>query len=119
MISFQKNASFPSPMDRRRFLRSVGAGAIAAPFLRSGLARAEGPPPPRLLIFFSPNGTNELEWGAEGTGRDFRLRPILQPLEPVRDRILIPAGIDLQSNRKGPGKIHALGMGHLLTAREL
>ncbi|MEM9188068.1 MAG: DUF1552 domain-containing protein [Myxococcota bacterium] len=120
-MTLQRNRLSPvSALGRRSFLGAAGVGAAALPFLRTlkGSAQPAGAPQ-RLLIFFSPNGTIETEWPSAGAGRDFELGNLLEPLEPFRNKLLIPIGIDLRSNSKGPGKIHALGMGHLLTCAEL
>jgi hypothetical protein len=105
---------------RRAFLKSVGAGAIALPFLNTlaAPARAQATAAkPRLVVFFSPNGTIPSEWIPDGGETDFSLRRILKPLERHRARLLILQGLDMLST--GPGDGHQQGMGGMLTGTDL
>lgn len=114
---------------RRAFLQTLGAGAVALPFLRylgadAGLfgGHAAAQPtaiPQRLLVVFSPDGTIGEEWVPDGGESNFVLRRILAPLEAHRDRLLILSGVDMSSTTAGPGDGHQKGMGHLLTGAEL
>lgn len=93
----------------------------------------------RFIVMFSPNGivpatfwpdytpekkernknsdSNEKEKTPETPGDEFILRPILEPLAPFKDRMLLLKGI---SNRiRGDGDGHMRGMSCLLTAIEL
>src|SRR5262245_49695388 len=105
-------------VNRRRFLRGLGGAAIALPLLQSLDTRPVGAasPPKRLVIFFTPNGTVKDQWRPIGAGAgesDFTLSPILEPLEPHRDDVLILDGIDMESSYHGPGdNAHWSGMGH-------
>ncbi len=110
-------ARFRTP--RRAFLRGLGAGTIAAPFLRTGAARGQDVEP-RLIIFFSPNGTIREEFFPEGDGGSgFTLKRILSPLQDFRDRLLILDGVDEKLAGQGPGDGHQQGMTMMLTAREM
>ncbi len=75
--------------------------------------------PKRFIYFYHPNGTMpDAFWPTPGTSeRDFELNEILKPLEPLRDKIIIPKGIELMSGRAeyGPGEPHQRGMGTVLT----
>ncbi len=108
---------------RRAFLRRLGIGAAALPFV-SGLRSLQGgsetaPLARRLVILFSPNGTlPDAFWPAElGTDKKLSLKPMLQALEPFRARILMLKGID--NKIRGDGDGHMRGMSCLLTATEL
>jgi hypothetical protein len=109
---------------RRQFLRNLGVGAAAFPFL-SGLhsLAADDQPggirPQRLVIMFSPNGTLPDEfWPAEyGGDVPLKLKPMLQALEPFQDHTLILKGVNNKIG--GDGDNHMRGMSCLLTAREL
>src|SRR5207302_7918747 len=74
-------------------------------------------PRQRLIIMFSPNGTIPPAFWPEETGKDFKFKEILEPLEPFKERMLILHGI---SNRiRGDGDNHMRGMSCLLTGIEL
>src|SRR5690606_32702745 len=87
------------PRNRRTFLRELGVGAAAVPFL-SGLsslrASAPGRPCQRLVIMFSPNGTLPSEFWPDQYGADtpLQLKPMLQALEPFREQTLILKGVN-------------------------
>lgn len=109
-----------SPLTRRHFLRSLGVSAAALPFL-GGLPSLTGAPMPqrrqRLVIMFSPNGTLPNEFWSDEEGECFSFKPILQPLEPFRDRTLLLNGI--YNKVRGDGDSHMRGMSCLLTGSEL
>ena len=104
-----------------RDLRDLGVSAMALPFL-SGLPSLYGETIPtlrkqRLVLVFSPNGTVPSRFWPDQTGEGFECTPILKPLEPYRERMLIMKGI---SNKiRGDGDSHMRGMSCLLTADEL
>lgn len=107
-------------MTRRHFLRDFGLSLASLPLV-AGLPSLQAQPGParrqRLVFFFSPNGIVPKDYWPEETGTDFKLRRILQPLEPFKDRTLILKGI---SNKvRGDGDGHMRGMSCLLTAIEL
>jgi hypothetical protein len=114
---------------RRAFLRSLGAGAVALPFLHylgegssifGGRARADLPAiPQRLLIVFSADGTIAEEWVPDGTEDAPEYRRILAPLEAHKAKTLVLSGVDMSSTDAGPGDGHQKGMGHVLTGVEL
>ncbi len=126
-----------SRIDRRTFLRGAGGALIALPFLdamggcggkadpfqgsiASG-ARALNGQPKRLLVIFSGNGTENTltQWRPGGGETDFTLSPILEPLAPFKNDLLIPDGISMESSYAGPGDAHQRGMGNVLTGTEL
>ncbi len=109
--------------DRRQFLRTLGVGAAAYPFL-SGLPslRADDSQPARrqrLIVMFSPNGTLPGEFFPDEFGDDkpLTLKPMLEALEPFRERTMILKGVD--NKIRGDGDNHMRGMSCLLTATEL
>lgn len=111
-------------VSRRQFLRGALGASVGLPFLASlrGTARAFPPKfPKRLVIFHTPNGSLHESWVPDGTETSFKLSPILEPLEKVKNDILVLNKIDLESSYHGPGGDvgHANGMGHLLTGTEL
>lgn len=87
-----------SQWGRRAFVRSAGV-ALALPLLeslrpRGTAAAASGDVPRRLLVIYTPNGMNMAAWTPAAGGTDFALSPILTPLEPVRQEVLVLSGID-------------------------
>ncbi|MCA1963998.1 MAG: DUF1552 domain-containing protein [Prosthecobacter sp.] len=108
-------------MKRRDVLRSLPP--LALPFL-AGLpslraASAVKKPPQRLIFMFSPNGIVPPNFWPDqpGAGDAFQLKPILQPLAPFKERLLMLKGI---SNKiRGDGDSHQRGMSCLLTGIEL
>jgi hypothetical protein len=87
-------------LSRRTVLRGAGV-AIALPFLESmipaGMRRASaaGAPRSRLACIYTPHGCVMDRWMPTATGRDFEFRPILQSLEPFRERLNIISGLRL------------------------
>ena len=105
---------------RRQFLRHLGVSAATMPFL-AGLPSLTGAPLPqkrqRVIIMFSPNGTLPNEFWPEQSATDFVLKPIMQPLEPFKDRTLVLNGVF--NKIRGDGDSHMRGMSCLLTGSEL
>jgi hypothetical protein len=106
---------------RRHFLRQLGLSAAALPFLPAlpSLADNSGPAarPQRIIFMFTPNGTIPPDFWPDETGPDFKLKRILAPLEPFRDRLITLKGISNKIGGDGDG--HMRGMSCLLTADEL
>ncbi len=110
--------------NRRQFLRDLGLGAAAIPFL-SGLpslqaAAGNGTTTrKRLIVMFSPNGTLPDEFWPDQFGPDtpLELKPMLKALDPYREQTLILKGVD--NKIRGDGDNHMRGMSCLLTATEL
>ena len=97
------NESFRIP--RRTFLRGLGT-AVALPFLDamrpvSALAAATGAAktPVRMGFFFVPNGVHMPDWTPQATGADFDLPYILQPLQPVKNELLVLTGLTQDRGR--------------------
>jgi hypothetical protein len=66
---------------------------------------------------FSPNGTIPSAFWPDETGRDFKLKEIMTPMEAFKERMLVIKGL---SNRvRGDGDNHMRGMSCLLTGIEL
>ena len=106
--------------NRREFLRKLGLGGAALPFLANlpSLA-ADGvvPRKKRLVIMFSPNGVFPKHFWPEGSETDFTLPGSLAPLEPFKDRLLTLHGVS--DKVRGDGDNHMRGIGCLLTGVEL
>jgi len=85
MIPRQKTLS------RRAMLRGAGV-ALGLPWLEAMApsASAQSPKSPvRMAVLYMPNGVNTSKWTPDGEGRDFRLSPTLQPLEDLKDQVLV------------------------------
>ena len=103
---------------RRNFLRGATGVAIALPWLEffdRGSARAQGATPTqaqRFMAVFTPGGTVLNKWRPSGTETAPVLSPILAPLEPMKQKLLVLDGIDMKS---AVGGIHEEGIVALLT----
>src|SRR5262245_4516040 len=81
-------------LSRRTFLRGTGA-LIGLPLLDAmvpALGWAQGnarPAPTRLCFVYVPNGMVMDDWTPAAEGREFRLTPILRPLERFREQTLV------------------------------
>jgi len=106
---------------RREFLRHLGVGAAAAPFLTQlpslGFASGSAPAKQRLVIMFSPNGVIPQNFWPDTEGEDFVLKESLKPLEPFRKKMLTLHGVC--DKVRGDGDSHMRGIGCLLTGIEL
>ena len=86
-------------------LRGLGT-AVALPFLEAmkpalALAEASGrpSPPKRMAFLFVPNGVHLPDWTPKESGRGFELPFILNPLQEVKDDILILTGLTQDKGR--------------------
>src|SRR5215831_3397278 len=107
-------------LHRRQFIQKLGLSAASLPFVLGlpslGLA-SPARPRQRLIIMFSPNGTIPPSFWPEETGADFKLKEIMAPLEPYKERMLVLHG--LCNKVRGDGDNHMRGMSCLLTGIEL
>jgi hypothetical protein len=83
---------------RRTVLRGLGA-VIALPWLEvmgtAGTQPTAGKPPLRTVFLYHPLGAETTAWkGVTGTGKDMMLTPTLQPLEPVKEHLLVLDGLN-------------------------
>jgi hypothetical protein len=105
---------------RRQFLRDIGLGAAALPFILNlpslGFAN-QGRRKQRLVIMFSPNGVVPGAFWPNEEGDKFTLKESLKPLEPFQDRTLLLKGVC--DRVRGDGDAHMRGIGCLLTGVEL
>ncbi|HTK75669.1 MAG TPA: DUF1552 domain-containing protein, partial [Gemmataceae bacterium] len=89
----------PQPLSRRTFLRGVGV-TMALPWLESipvwgddKPKSASSEPPVRFAVLFSGNGFHSKEWWAKGEGAAMTLGKVLEPLHPVREKLLFLRGL--------------------------
>src|SRR5262245_41301583 len=84
---------------RRTVLRGLGA-TLALPLLDglvpalSALAATAAKPVKRLGVVYVPNGIVMQSWTPAADGSGFEFTPILKPLEPYRDRLLVLTGLN-------------------------
>ena len=88
---------------RRTFLRGLGA-AIALPSLEAmlpsrALAAGNAKFPTRMAFVYIPNGVVQQNWNVSGTGKDFRISHILEPLSKHRKDLTIFSGLAHQKAR--------------------
>ena len=86
-------------MPRRTFLRGMGA-AVALPLLeamtpafaaRTGAAATS---PKRFGAIYVPHGATLDQWVPKTVGRGFEFTPILKPLEPFRESLVVVSNLD-------------------------
>lgn len=108
-------------ISRRTILRGIGA-AISLPWLEAlglhaGRAAGGAGAPNRVAFLYVPNGKHMAEWTPKTEGANFELPPILQPLAPVRDDLLVLTGLTAdkaRANGDGGGD-HARALTAFLT----
>ncbi len=119
MISVKK------AIPRRTVLRGVGA-TLALPLLDgmvpalTALAKTPARPIARFCTVYVPNGIVMERWTPVAEGSTFEFTPILKPLEPFRDHLLVLSGLDNTgaSSRTGSSGAHAKPAGAFLTGVE-
>jgi len=96
-------------LPRRTFLRGMGA-TLALPLLDamvpalSAMATTPGGRVRRLSFIYVPNGAVMDQWTPAGEGSGFEFSPILSPLEPFRNDVLVVSGLaHLQANSFNDG----------------
>lgn len=129
--------SIPRQLSRRTMLRGALGAGVALPFLdammpRSSRAQAVAVPK-RFGVMFSACGTTPEFWTPVGNNpsvatpsktnpavsTNFTLSPILKPLAPLQQNIVVLRGVSMESTQSkyGPvANVHDQGMTHMLTA---
>ena len=93
---------------RRTFLRGAGA-ALALPLLDAmvpaltAASQTAANPTPRLGYFYVPNGMHMPLWKPETPGTNFKMSPILQAMEPVRNQLTVLGGLNNYEAGLGDG----------------
>src|SRR5271165_5130897 len=110
-------------LSRRTLLRGVGT-AIALPMLDAMIPAFAAPSrvkagkmPVRLSVAYVPNGMVMDNWTPKSVGPGFEFTPILKPLEPFREQMMVLSGLALHNgNELGDGGgDHARAGGSFLT----
>lgn len=115
-------------LSRRTILRGMGV-SMSLPWLE-----AMGPvtawadeqkadsktAPNRMAFIYVPNGKNMVDWTPEKEGSEFELPPILQPLAPVKEKLLVLTGLTADKARAhgDGGGDHARALGAFLTGAQ-
>ena len=98
-------------ISRRTVLRGLGVG-VSLPLLDAmvpaltAFQKTAAKPVNRFGAVYVPNGMVMPHWTPSGEGNAFEFTPILKPLEPFRDRLLILSGL----NSTPPAKQGAVGV---------
>ena len=112
-------------LPRRTFLRGLGT-MIALPALEAmqpakalaALTKGAASSAPRRMAFvYSPNGMNMADWWPESIGNDYKLSPILEPLQAHKNDFQVLSGLAHtkgRANGDGPGD-HARANATFLT----
>ena len=88
-------------LSRRTVLRGLGT-TIALPLLDAmvpaltALQKTPAAPVRRLGVVYHPNGVIYENWLPKGTGRDFTLSPVLEPLEPFTQQLIVVTNLSSQ-----------------------
>ena len=109
------------PLSRRTLLRGVGA-AVALPLLeamvpRTVLGAAAAKAPLRLAFLYVPNGMHMPDWTPSKEGAGYDIRPTLEPVAHLKDRINVLSGLTLDGARahQDGGGDHARSAAAFLT----
>lgn len=108
-------------ISRRTLLRGAGVG-LGLPWLEAMMpSRAIAAPAPefpvRMAALYMPNGVNVKQWTPEGSGRDYKLSPTLEPLKAFRDKALIVSNTWNEAAKSGDG--HYVKESAILTCRTI
>src|SRR5437016_9627832 len=85
-------------ISRRTMLRGIGT-AVALPLLDAmvpALTAAQNSPAKavrRFGVVYHPNGVIQDKWFPKGVGTEFEFSPILSPLQPFRDQLIVVTGL--------------------------
>ena len=95
-------------MPRRTFLRGVGT-AVALPLLDAmvpaltATVKTAAKPVKRFGVVYVPNGLTMAAWTPKATGAAFDLTPILQPMAPFQEQMLLVSGLNGAGGFGHPG----------------
>ena len=108
-------------MSRRTLLGGLGlagASAMLPRSLRRHAAAADTAPPTRFVVVHVPEGMWSGAQRPSSSGTT--LGPLLQPLDPYRDKLTVLNGLNMKSRDHGPGGDgHHRGVPHMITGTEM
>ncbi len=103
-------------LNRRSVIKGAGSIAIALPWLEiMAPTKAYSQTfntAQRLVTVYTPGGTVRDKWASSGSETNFNFGPILQPLNGIKSKVLIPHGFNMASAR---GEQHQAGIIAFLT----
>ena len=115
---------FDKVLSRRTVLRGLGV-SLSLPWLEamgplSAWEERADPrkiAPNRMAFLYVPNGINMADWTPQKEGADFELKPILEPLASVKDKLLVLSGLTADKARAygDGGGDHARALSAYLT----
>ena len=106
-------------MTRRTVLRGLGV-SLALPWLESLASvtdSASTQAPQRFAALFAGNGFHSKEWWARGSGKTMELGKVLEPMAPLKEKLLFIRG--LYNDEALKGNIHSSQTGNLLSGAPL
>ena len=113
-----------NPVSRRTVLKGLST-VVALPWLEAmgpmaSWAEEASPTktaPNRMAFLYVPNGKNMADWTPASEGAGFELTPILEPLAPVKDDLLVLTGLTADGARAhgDGGGDHARALASFLT----
>lgn len=79
-----------------------------------------GTAPNRMAFLYVPNGVNMADWTPKSEGNDFELPTILQPLDPVKEKLMVLTGLTADKARPhgDGGGDHARALSAFLTGAQ-
>lgn len=92
-------------LSRRTLLRGAGV-TLGLPWLEAMTAAAatrSSKSPVRMALLYVPNGVNVSKWHPEGAKRDFALSPTLQPLQDLKNDIVVMKNLWNAASKGGDG----------------
>ena len=104
---------------RRTVLRGLGV-SLALPWLESLASvtdSASAQAPQRFAALFAGNGFHSKEWWARGSGKAMELGKVLEPVAPLKEKLLFIRG--LYNDEALKGNIHSSQTGNLLSGAPL
>lgn len=104
-------------LDRRRFVAGAGGAVLALPWLESLAHGQSAERPIRLVVMYHSQGLVRGRWapatnGGFGSGR---ISEILEPLDPVKDRVAVFSGIGNPARHTRGGDNHRRSNTTILT----
>lgn len=104
-------------LSRRAFLGGAGV-MVSLPLLEAMIPRAHAlgsTTPQRFIAYFVPCGIHMPAWTPSATGPGFELQPIMQPLAPFKEQLLVVTGLANSPGQPDGFGDHAAGGGAFLT----
>ncbi len=108
-------------LSRRLFLGGAGA-VLTLPVFESMMAKSAKAEPNdirRILAFYVPNGIHMANFTPLEEGAQYTLPSILEPIAPIRQKVLVISGLDNAPSRPDGAGDHAAGTSGFLTCRHV